>query len=138
MVSLKRAAECIGRPIHSTASPSVRGTVERVGEYDVWVKLSEFTIMPFDPTKVAWDDRVYQPVVDAIQTDTYYEDAQVVYENEREDVGLISSSHIANDDHRDHLLFVVLHLVQKVVVASPRANPWSAFAYEEALGWAQP
>lgn len=140
MVSLARAAECIGRPVKHTTQPLVQGVVSKVDERDVWVRLERGSeSLPCIPEHLEWDQRGYAPIIEALVDGVEYRDAQAwLAWDDYGDIFTIGSSDTANDDDRDHVLYVGIEGLRRIHRARITADPWVAYSYEEALGWAQP
>lgn len=139
MVSLERAAQCIGRPVKHLHA-DVSGTVSHVSKHDVYVQLEkDGEVIPCMPENLEWDQRTYEPLVHALLNKQDSNDPQAAYSHdENEEISYIFSPYTANDDDVDHLLYVVLHMMRRVHPVRPTADPWAAYLFEEVLGWAQP
>lgn len=140
MVSLERARECIGRPVKHITQPLVHGVVTKVDEHDVWVRMEvDSESLPCIPENLEWDQRGYEPLIQALRSGEEFEDAQIGYMSDGfQQVGFLYSPATANDDDEHHLLYVLLPLIQRVHPARPTVDPWVAYFFEEVLGWATP
>lgn len=148
MVSLERAAKSIGRRIRHTEK-SFEGVVEKVGEYDVWVKEADGQVTPCDPVNLEWvstlsDDlkraakygRDYFSSVQVRHTsDLYTDDDDTTFNGT---LGIIYSPREANDDDEPHPLYVVAHQIKRVWPVRFNADPFGCLELEEYLGWAMP
>lgn len=142
MVSLKRAEQCIGRRVRHVYTPpgvDINGVVVEVtlgGNIRIESKGQQLVC---DPENLEWDDSNLSPeLVTAIANGDYYENGQVGYDPEWMSLGVVYSSPNANDDREAHPLYVILHLMQRVHLVTPIADPQFIYALEEALGWAEP
>lgn len=140
MVSLERARECIGRPVKHITQPLVHGVVTKVDEHDVWVRMEvDSESLPCIPENLEWDQRGYEPVIEALTNGVEYRDDQMwVAWDDYGDIFTIGSSDSANDDDQDHVLYVGFEGMKRIHPARITADPWAAYLYEEALGWATP
>jgi hypothetical protein len=145
MVTLARAAECIGRRV-THLQQSLRGTVESVDANDVWVKTNDGDIVPCIPAHLAWVSTLSGPLADAIEMWEPYENGQIGFApwlwKSDDDVppisnfGIVYSTALSNDDGQDRPLFAIPHYLRKVQVLSITANESTARDIEEVLGWA--
>lgn len=146
MVSLARAAECIGRSVIHMQNQSVRGTVKRVDDHDVWVKTTDGDVVPCIPEHLGWVSTLSLPLADAIEMWEPYENAQIgfspwLWKSDADvppfpNFGIVYSSAPSNDDGQDRPLFAIPHYLRKVQVLSITANENTARDIEEVLGWA--
>lgn len=140
MVSLARAAQCIGRPVKHLHA-DVRGTVARVSEHDVWVQLEkDGEVIPCMPENLEWDNNVFLPIIASLVTGTDYEGAQVevTHDHDMNEYIFIGSPPGANDDGNAHMLYVGMPMMGRFHPVRPTADPWAAYFFEEVSGWAQP
>ena len=144
MVSLARAAECIGRPVKHAdlALYSDEGRVMAVNTERelVQVQFRSGDSLWIDPEELVWGGRVYEPVMLALMNHENYEDAQIVveFDEDMDEYVFIGSPPGANDDDMHHMLYVGLPMMRRVHPVRPTVDPWAAYLFEEALGWAKP
>lgn len=144
MVSIARAQQCIGRPIkhaYSVLSDLVGvGTVAEVDEERglVRMQLASKVLVWHKPEHLVWGDRVYEPLMLALMNGENYQDAQVfvAFDPFQNEYIFIGSPEGANDDGEAHMLYVGFPLMRRVHPVRPTADPWAAYLFEEALGWA--
>jgi hypothetical protein len=146
-VSVERAAQCIGRLIqHDEPFGEVKGRVERVTQFDVWVKENDGSVTPCIPENMSWVSTLHEDLAEAIVTGDTYENAQVCYTPDYEtafgelayDLGIVYSPPISNDDDQCHSLYAVSLGTRRVHVLRYNAEPSTAWEIEELLGWATP
>lgn len=147
MVSLDRAAQCVGRRIRHVENETVKGVVARVDEHDVWVTLAGDGTIPCIPENLEWVPSLPEGLREAIVDHEEYETAQVGYApflwaadnlSPLPDVSILYSSATANDDDMHHSLYGIAHGMRQVHLLRITADPNGAREIEELLGWAQP
>ena len=140
MVSLDRARECIGRQIRHVLATNVKGTVFRVDEHDVWVRMPSGETVNCMPEHLEWADPVFRPIIEALTNQEEYEGAQafVRFDDEQNEYVFIGSPAVANDDDLPHMLYVGFPLMGRFHPVRPTADPWAAYRFEEVMGWQQP
>ena len=153
MVSLARAAQCIGRRIRHVENLGVQGVVEKVDKHDVWVRENDGSITPCIPENMAWVSVLSDEMWEAIDEGRHYETAQVFYDptlfmNESDEntdydehlpgLAVIGSSATANDDNTNHPLYVIANHMRRVYPVRFNAMPDLAWELEERLGWVEP
>lgn len=147
MVSLERAAQCIGRRVKHVEGIELAGTVERV-DSDVWVRTRQDDVVPCIPENLEWVSVLPSVLAQAIDEEERYEDAQIGYAPELYDedyagelvpnVSIVYSSDLANDDNERHPLYLLAPHMRVVYLLRINANPDIAREIEELLGWAKP
>lgn len=140
MVSVKRARECIGRPVKHVTNVEVQGVVDKVVKGEVWVRTADGERIPCIPENLEWDGRIHPVLLASIQTGELWETAQLAYSPpiDEADIGILFSPAIANDDGLDHPLYVVAPAMNRVYRTWPTADPWLPHFIEEHLGWHLP
>lgn len=144
-VSIERAAECIGRSVLHE-NKNVRGVVDHVTAHDVWVKTTDGDVIPCIPAHLSWISTLSKPMAQAITRDwDDFDGAQVRYASELyvsdpdddllPGLGVLYTPDLANDDDRNHPLYLVARHVQRVYIVRPTALPDTAWEIEEVLGW---
>ena len=138
MVSMERAAACIGRPVKHAVTPEVQGVVDKVTKYDVWVKNRDGESMPCIPENLVWETALSPKLSAAILAGEELDLTQVVYIPPLSpiDLGYLFSGSAANDDDMDHPLYLIAPAVQRAYRTWPTAHPWLGHEIEELLGWA--
>lgn len=146
-VSLDRARKSIGRRVRHTEK-HFEGVVERVGEYDVWVKEHDGNVSACDPANLEWVSTLSERLMDGIRYGSdRFDDVQVRHtadlytddpDNEQlHGLGIVYSGGGANDDDENHPLYVVAHAIKRVWPVRYNADPFGALEIEERMGWAE-
>ena len=153
MVSLNRAAQCIGRRIQHTGKPEVKGHVEKVSTHDVWIRENDGSLTPCIPENMEWVSVLSDEMWEAIEDSRHYETPQVFYDpylymsesDEYTDydenlpgLAVIGSSAMANDNNDNHPLFIIAAHMRRVYPVRINAAPDMAWELEERLGWVEP
>lgn len=147
MVSLARAAQCIGRRVEHIDMPLMKGAVVKVDSHDVWVRLADGDEVPCIPENLEWVPSLPEGLREAIVEHEEYESAQVGYApflwaadnlSPLPDVSILYSSATANDDDMHHSLYGIAHGMRQVHLLRINADPNGAREIEELLGWSQP
>lgn len=149
MISLERAAQCIGRQVRVTNDPGTVGTVMAVDELDVFVKLDDLGSVRFLPKDLTWVSMLSSRLAEAIEDGENYQDAQVGYAVDLEfytsggdieqlpGLGVVYSTGTSNDNGEHRPLFAVAPFIRRVQLLSITANQNIAWEIEELLGWAE-
>jgi hypothetical protein len=146
MVSIDRAKQCIGRRVVHEHK-AVRGVVDHVTEYDVWVKTTEGDVIPCIPAHLSWVSTLSDSLALGIKYRMdQFDNSQVrgtgdFYTDDPDNEYLpglyvIYSPALTNDDDENHPLYVVAHHIRRVYPLRINADPDLAWEIEEVLGWA--
>lgn len=155
MVSLERAAQCIGRKvIHSSRDLDgklITGAVIGVTSYDVHVKHDDGDASLCIPANLTWESALSPSLASAILNWEPMHSAQVGFAPQvfRDDpvqgfpdegflLGVVYSSGIANDDGQDRPLIAVAPLIRRAWPLSITVHPFLAHEIEELLEWVKP
>lgn len=138
MVSLERAAACIGRPVKHAVTPEVQGVVCKVDKRDVWVENRDGERVPCIPENLVWETTLNPKLAAAILEGKEIDLVQVGYlpPLDLADFGFLFSGHVANDDGKRHPLYIIAPAIQRAYRTWPTAHPWLGHEIEELLGWA--